>query len=106
MTEREQNQPKEEAREQFEPISFAEFLESTPPSQERTVISLLSTKQTAAHVIYHELATPEIRLHCSNDNCNGIRFWRAIPRDSVVKPDNIHHFYVTYNCSNCQPTVK
>ena len=58
-----------------EPITFAEFLEGTPPSQTMPVADLLETVFTGAR---HEwqLTTPDLQLHCTSDVCNGPRIYR------------------------------
>jgi hypothetical protein len=58
------------------PISFTEFLENVPPSQWRKVLDGCQIKHTPAGAAYHELARPELELHCSSDSCNGPRFFR------------------------------
>jgi hypothetical protein len=83
-----------------------EFLESTPPNQ-LINISDLSVWQVTKFIGYHEMRTPEIQLHCDNDQCNGTRFFRCISgSEKHLNVDNYEFFYITYQCSNCQRTKK
>jgi hypothetical protein len=102
----EQNQT--EVRQEPETISFAEFLESTPPSS-LTSITVIAPPR------YHPsggldgfyLFTPEIQLHCSSDACNGTRFFRCTDRSKISIPDDdFKFFYISYICSNCRKTGK
>jgi hypothetical protein len=52
-----------------EKMSMAEFLESIPPNETVDVEDLVTRGD------YH-ISTPEIRLHCSHESCNGTRFFR------------------------------
>ncbi len=102
----EQNQT--EVRQEPEAISFAEFLESTPPSS-------LTNITVLAPPIYYQgggldgyyLSTPEIQIHCSSDACNGTRFFRCTDRSRTTIPDDdFNFFYISYICSNCRKTEK
>lgn len=88
--------------------SLAEFLESTPPGS-LVEVSSLAERQTyndgsyAGHLFY----APDIQLHCSQDSCNGMRFFRFSDRNRVPLPHSCwHYFHVSYKCSNCQHTEK
>jgi hypothetical protein len=52
---------------------------------------------------------PQIRIHCPADICNGQRFFRVNTDDLkyITAPVNKWCFkYITYNCANCQQSVK
>jgi hypothetical protein len=66
-----QNEPKGETAAEPEPITFAEFLESVPPSQQVKTIELWKRGQHG-----RELEIPQLQLHCNSDTCNGPRFFR------------------------------
>jgi hypothetical protein len=55
-----------------EPISFAEFLEDIPPSQERDVKDLGTEPLTQFTM---KLNTPELQLHCPSESCMGYDFF-------------------------------
>src|SRR5262249_30278047 len=80
------------------PITFAEFLESVPPSQYQRVANVRAKRyRTGGTTSYHHLATPEIQLHCPSDTCNGLRFFRYMGDDIVMKeksPENKQLFII------------
>src|ERR1700738_5153591 len=85
----------EEAREP-EPISFAEFLETVPPSQLRHISPLVEGKSD-------QVLTPELQLHCTESFCNGVRFFRHDESDyELLMSSEFIYFYMRYLCSNCQ----
>jgi len=87
-------------------ISFAEFLESVPPSTPASIKDV----RTSIGAGTWRLHTPEIKLHCSDKNCNGSRFFRftgtpiSLPFDD--EDDNQRNLYLVYQCWNCQNTTK
>lgn len=85
-------------------IAFSEFLESVAPSTLRRIADLafLDTNSNGIRI-----STPEIQLHCSDDACNGIRFFRFIDRyRPSTSDDTFNHFFMTYRCSNCRRIEK
>lgn len=99
---------KEEIKEEANEISLVEFLETVPPSSLATVSDLSEKKYFNGGAVkgYH-LRTPEIQMHCSDDNCNGTRFFRCTNRSDIDVPDSDHSFvYVSYICSNCRRNTK
>ncbi len=89
-------------------MPFSEFLESIPPSSLTNVSDLTKKRYyPSGGIAGYQLFTPEIQLHCANDTCNGIRFFRrtnqAVPD---IPDDNYHYFYISYICSNCRKTEK
>jgi len=84
------------------PISFTEFLENVPPSQWRKVLDGCQIKHTPAGAAYHELARPELELHCSSDSCNGPRFFRYEEGSVNLIRGEQKMTYLTYVCSNCR----
>jgi hypothetical protein len=56
-------------------LSLAEFLEGVPPNQEVRIVDLSERKHVEG-VMEDVLATPDIQLHCPNESCNGLRFFR------------------------------
>jgi hypothetical protein len=66
---------KSEEIKQAEPeYLLAEFLESHPPNQSVRIKNLAKKD----HIGYWAdiLNTPQLQLHCSNNSCNGSRFFR------------------------------
>jgi hypothetical protein len=98
----EQQAPKEEVL----PTPFAEFLETTPPNQVVDV-SELTKRDWNGGEWKPALATPDIQLHCANDRCNGVRFFRCVDKNNIwLHKDNWLFVYVNYLCSNCQEESK
>lgn len=81
--------------------TLTDFLESVPPSAWREIRELLWVNSGSNFV----LIQPDIRLHCSDPNCNGVRTYRA---------EGTHYFphneplecFLNYTCSNCQKSIK
>jgi hypothetical protein len=103
-----------ERRDEEEAISFAEFLESVPPDQRRIITALTERIQRASPVAptvaipkpQMRLQLPEIRLHCSNENCNGMRFFREAGDEQFFIGARSTSIFLGYKCSNCQKTTK
>ena len=97
-------------KQEDDPIRFAEFLETSPPSR---VVSLLDftdihdvggkySRKMANVIIY-----PEIQIHCTSDTCNGPRFFRLEKEtETILNAKGYTFFYVTYICSNCRKFTK
>ena len=95
-----------EVKQEPEPISFAEFLESIPPSS-LTNIAELAERKLSSGGTYYEILTPEIQLHCPDDNCNGTRFFRFSGGSRPnVSAGSYSFCYISYICSNCRKTNK
>jgi hypothetical protein len=103
-TEKPAEAPNEAANEP-EPITFAEFLESVPPGQSTKVADLFCLKHVPGRS-YWELATPEIQLHCTSDACNGPRFFRFEEGSISLGVGSRKLTYLTYVCSNCRSRRK
>lgn len=85
-----------------ETIGFAEFLESVPPATLKPITQIIANYQTG-----YRVSTPEIHFHCSDESCNGMRFFRWAGKHKPTVPSTeISCFYLTYRCSNCQRTEK
>lgn len=96
----------EKVQEEIQYTSLAEFLESTPPNQ-LIHISDLAQWVTTQYSSYNGFKAPEIQLHCDNEACNGVRFFRCTSgKNEKLKSNDYEFFYVTYVCSNCQETYK
>ena len=96
------NKSNEASSEEPKPISFAEFLESVPPNQWRKVLDGCLIKHTPAGAAYHEIAKPELELHCTSDTCNGPRFFRYEEGSVNLARGEQKMTYLTYVCSNCR----
>jgi hypothetical protein len=103
MTEDKSTEVKQEA----EAIALSEFLESVPPSNLTNISVLTETKYNTNGYPYFELLAPEIQLHCPDDACNGIRFFRCTNSSAPrVTTEGYSFIYVSYVCSNCRKTTK
>ncbi|MDY0122348.1 MAG: hypothetical protein RBR54_10445 [Sulfurimonas sp.] len=98
---------KEEVKEEIDYQSFSDFLESTPPNQLIYISNLVKVSGNAHFGFEYEIKKPEIQLHCEDERCNGIRFFRCVTSNSIeIGMTGYRFFYLTYRCSNCQKTEK
>ena len=97
----------DKVEEEVEYMVYTDFMESTPPGQLRD-ISILTKWEYASSAgrAAHILRTPEIQLHCPDDSCNGMRFFRCTSRSEHVLGTSYSFLYLTYRCSNCQKFEK
>ncbi|BCJ92120.1 hypothetical protein IZ6_28550 [Terrihabitans soli] len=89
-------------------ISFAEFLETVPPGQSRKVKDLFGHEATGKlSQTAYRVRAPQLRLHCENADCNGVRTFRIFFGDRDV-PDLVKSksTFLTYQCSDCRRTIK
>ncbi len=86
-------------------LSLADFLESIPPNQ-RIQISDLSTTQFLGSGPRYVINLQELQLHCPEETCNGIRFFRCTESAPTISENAFKFFYLHYQCSNCQKTTK
>jgi hypothetical protein len=93
-----------------DPISLAEFLETIPPSQTRTIQAKFRAERRQRGdqtFLRLEIAWPEIQLHCTHTNCNGIRFFQPSEGTIVIINDEAASAdFVTYTCRNCRQTAR
>lgn len=89
-------------------VTFAEFLESAPPSSSAEIPDLLVVQKTPGGAFARKvLATPEIQLHCGSEHCNGTRFFRcAGPYRHEISGRDLAPAFLRYVCSNCAKTSK
>lgn len=92
---------------EIERITISEFLETCPPNR-NTHISDLGYRMRFRGGGFRDdmLSTPEIQLHCPNDSCNGVRFFRCVDGGNTQLTTEFEFIYVTYRCSNCQDHQK
>ena len=103
----------DEVKEEIKYQTIAEFLEGTPPNQVIRISDLSIWKENSHGRYSYAMHTPEIQLHCGDEKCNGVRFFRCISEDEgiseeeVIAERGVYRFlYVTYRCSNCQDSKK
>lgn len=92
-----------------ETISLAEFFENVPPSRVKRIRDLVRKVPNPHGAPYFVFNTPELRLYCGNDNCNGTRIFRNDNENNIyIRQDNEYYQYeyIRYLCSNCQATLK
>ena len=95
---------KEKIQEETSSQNMSEFLESSPPNQKIKISDLSSYNPSTST---HSINTPEIKLHCSHEACNGTRFFRCVSNVPIyIRSHGYNFIYVTYICSNCQETEK
>src|SRR5437016_10502421 len=75
-------------------ITFADFLQSTPPNVERSISNLFG-KDYQGHWVVNSV---EIDLHCDTPKCDGVRSWKPLATTSTPKRKHglkrISHTYV------------
>ncbi len=91
--------------ESAEKISMTEFLESCPPNQRRPIDKFCDWTFVDTLNEGYYLVTPEIQLHCTDDACNGLRFFRYTSGKGQAN-ETWNSFFLTYRCSNCQRVEK
>lgn len=75
-----------------------EFLESTPPETYEDVVGLFSRRGTTG---LWDVSSPDLLLHCSSEECNGLRFYKQ-QKDTISVPDKgWARGYLSYACRNC-----
>lgn len=96
------------AENEAEQLTVADFLESAPPNQTISVSDLVVQKfikRTGS--MESVFSAPELQLHCSNDKCNGTRFFRCfVGTEQIIASTKQSDFYVNYICSNCRSEKK
>ncbi len=100
------NRSTKEVTEKDKVKTLAEFLENTPPNQHIRISNLatLLKGDYGYHTIFN---TPEIRLHCDDNHCKGIRFFRPKSSKSVdLRGGTVEHLFLEYVCSNCKNQEK
>ena len=101
------SEEEQEIQEGHEAITFAEFLESTPPSSSTEISDLVKASYYQGGLMSGVYLTrPEIQLHCSDDNCNGTRFFRCTTKGSTSVSEEFSFEYISYVCSNCRKSEK
>ena len=101
------DQESENVTEEVSYETIAEFLENTPPNRVSHISDLSESRVQRGTTYYDDyMRTPEIQLHCPNDSCNGIRFFRCISGCGKSLTTSYQYLYVTYQCSNCQVNLK
>ena len=97
----------EEIQEEIQYETITDFFEGTPPNRVSHISDLSEHKvPSGASYYYDVMRTPEIQLHCSNNNCNGVRFFRCVSGAGKRLKNTYEFIYITYKCSNCQETEK
>src|SRR5216684_2807339 len=110
MAEKSPTEGQPEKAEKPGPVTFAEFLESVPPNQAREIADLASIGiEMRGNLISGyllSLATPDIHLHCSSKQCNGLRFFRTNTHERMQKKQSSENVFLKYVCANCTVSTK
>ena len=86
-----------------EPVTFASFLMECHPSTAKLVSDLWRVGRPSYGGTAAMLNTPLIRLHCSNEDCNGIRNFRCEKTEiTMYGEDAIKEVSMNFFCSDCQ----
>ena len=87
-------------------MTFAEFLQNTPPNQLRNISDLAVRLRGG---VGWTINMPELKLDCPDDSCDGFRvFRRTISsfQDNPLDQNTLKYLHLTYQCSNCMKTQK
>ncbi|MDE0017905.1 MAG: hypothetical protein OXU51_17115 [Candidatus Poribacteria bacterium] len=92
-------------------LTLSEFLQSTPPNQWRYISALSVSQHVGAYAsVSEEINKCKLELYCSNDLCNGFRFFRCAEvfssTGAYLRENSSNYLYVTYQCSNCRINPK
>jgi hypothetical protein len=99
----------DETRPPDAPVTFASFLiMECHPSTSKSVADLWYMHRSYSGGSYPALNTPIIRLHCRNENCNGMRNFRCQKEEIhlYAKQDQLDETWINYICSDCQSEMK
>lgn len=89
-----------------ESVTFARFLQASPPGQEVQVSHYYTRESNRASIsLSFVVVRPAILLHCDHEKCSGERIYRSHSADTL-RLEEWNHKYLTYVCSNCAETVK
>ena len=89
------------------PRTFGEVLESVPPAQLVKVTHLWGSQRQSGSSPYKQLLVPNIQLHCTSNDCNGLRFYRFEGGErNLYRGENSLDTFITYRCSNCRSSGK
>ncbi len=80
-------------------LTFAQFLESSPPGVEEAVSNLARSRATT-HGRTWEIATPDIQLHCTSDVCGGTRIFSCNSEPYIS--ESLSFSFLRYDCRNCK----
>ena len=86
--------------------TLASFLESTPPYTTEVLADMFLDRGVTTYGQRWQLNKPDIQLHCENDPCRGIRFFRHSGADAFAYEERPANVFVNYVCSNCQGSLK
>jgi hypothetical protein len=90
-----------------ETVTFAQFLESYPPSQTVEITNLFVKTEYPGGGQLWKLSTPQLQLHCTDPDCNGPRFFRYKEGDTSLDQTGTQlQAFLTYICSNCRRSSK
>jgi len=94
---------KNDVAEEVPLIPLAEFFESYPPNR---IIQVSNLGKYERRLSTEGLVTPDIQLHCENDACNGVRYFRCENNGTALSTASFRFQFLTYRCRNCQRTTK
>lgn len=84
-------------------FELSDFLESHPPNQLVKIKNLGQktwVSQRNRNVDFFSVS--QIQLHCTNESCNGPRFFRLTGKERPqLQSEDFEFVYVTYRCNNC-----
>ena len=80
---------------------MAEFLENCPPNQDVAIRDISEHRFGGIGISWY-LNTPDIQLHCPEQTCNGVRFFRYVGESDLTSSEKGALEFLSYECSNYQ----
>lgn len=90
-----------------EPLTLSQFFETVPPNTRKVIPNAfkLVIISDAPKNYRYDVMLPEILIHCTHENCNGPRVFRADDAKLSMRAGT-HYQFCEYLCSNCRTTTK
>ena len=105
MTDMNMTPSKPDEKPQRVAMPFKEFLESVHPSRAEQITDLSYRHQYSSGSSEMRVNTPDLRLHCTNEHCNGVRTFRAIQTEPTFR-EEIRDAILVYRCGDCEDMEK
>ena len=83
------------------PISFVEFLETSPPGAWVYVTGLSRFNRAETRCVNE----PDLQLHCGSEHCGGTRFFACVGNDQYFS-ETVKQSFLQYQCRNCGKSSK
>lgn len=85
--------------------TFSDFLQNIPPNQPARISDLVGLYPR----LEQKINAPELRLHCSDESCGGVRTFRCLDllaNRKALEQEVVRYLHLRYQCGNCKKTPK